>query len=96
MATPNELALSNAKRFLCRNPEYRVRTGFRVKVPRSAKKVYIPRKNHYARKVYTEDENIDKLEAFYDDLQPCVVTKGLFGWQPHQCPYHSLVIIEEQ
>jgi len=85
----------NPKLALCRNPELRVKRGFRVRVPRSAKKVYIPRKNHYARKVYTEENDLTRLETFYDDLEPCVVTKGVLGWQPHSCPYHSLVIIEE-
>ncbi len=86
----------NPKQILARNPELNIRRGFRVKVPRSARKVYIPRKNHYARKVYTEEHDTDRLEAFHDDLEPCVVVKGLFSWKPHSCSYHPLVIIEEK
>lgn len=79
-----------------RNPKLRLANGYRVKVPRGTKKVYIPRQNHYARKVYTEDKDERRLETLYDNLQPCIVQRGAFGWQAHHCPYHPLVIIEEQ
>lgn len=79
-----------------RNPRLRLARGYRVKVPKGTKKVYIPRKNHSSKKVYTEDQNYQRLETFYDQLEPCVVTRGAFGWKPHRCPYHPLVIIEEQ
>jgi len=88
--------MENTKLAFARNPSANIHRGFRVQVPRSAKKVYIPRKNHYARKVYTEENDTDRLEAFHDDLEPCVVVKGLFGWKPHSCSYHPLVIIEEK
>lgn len=88
--------MENPKLTFARRPSLNLRRGFRVKVPKGTRKIYIPRKNHYARKAYTEEHDIKRLEAFYDDLQPCVVSRGLFGWKPHSCPYHPLVIIEEK
>ena len=84
-----------SKRDLARNPLVRVRVGHRVTVPRTARKVYLPRRNHYAQKGYTEDEDANRLEQFYDDLQPCVVKKSIFGWRPHQCRFHEMVVIQE-
>lgn len=87
--------LSKVKQAFARNPQLNTRRGFRVRVPPGTRKVYIPRKNHYARKVYTEEKDAARLERFHDLLEPCVVTRGLFGWKPHSCPHHPLVIIEE-
>ena len=88
--------VENPKMMMAMHPELNIMRGFRVKVPRSARKVYIPRKHHYARKVYTEERDSKRLEKFHDTLEPCVVVKGLNGWQPHSCKYHPLVIIEEE
>ena len=86
----------NVKLALARNPKLRLAKGFRVTVPLGTRKVYIPRRNHYAKTVYTEEQHSARLEAFYDDLEPCIVTRGVFGWRPHQCPDHPLVIISEE
>jgi hypothetical protein len=69
--------------------------GMRVKVPRRTKRVFLPRRHHYSNTVLTEEGNEHQLETFYDDLEPCVVTRGLFGWGTHRCDYH-LVMIEEE
>lgn len=79
-----------------RHPALSLVYGIRVNVPKGAKKVYIPRKKHYAPKVYTEENDYKRLEAFYDVLEPCVVKKGVFGWKPHRCPYHPMVVIQEK
>ncbi|KKL94663.1 hypothetical protein LCGC14_1862440 [marine sediment metagenome] len=78
-----------------RNPKLRLAKGWRVKVPRGVTKVFIPRQNHSARKVYTEDKDFRRLELLYDDLQPCIVRRGAFGWAPHKCKHHPLVVITE-
>ena len=84
------------KKALARNPKLRLARGFKVTVPKGTKRVYIPRKNHYTPKVYTENKDAKRLEMFYDDLQPCIVKRGAFGWGQHRCPNHPLVIIEER
>ena len=91
-----ELRGSEAVKYaLARNPKLRLVQGFRVKVPRGTKKVYIPRKAHYAKTVYTEEHDGTRLHALIDILEPCVVQRGAFGFGLHQCRYHPAVYIEE-
>ena len=81
---------------LTRDPRLRVVKGYRVKVPAGTRKVYIPRKYHYSRTVKTEENELT------DILQPCVVTRGPFGFGLHECSHHGAggpegpVYIEEQ
>ena len=88
--------IQNPKLFNAMFPRNKIMRGFRVKVPRSARKVYIPRKHHYVPKVYTEEKDYNRLNKLHDSLEPCIVYRGVNGWEPHSCPYHPLVIIEEK
>ena len=71
--------------------------GLRVRVSRETTRVHIPRTSHYAPTVYEEGQPFKqgqpKVDEFENDLQPCVVKRGIFGWKLHECPYH-LVYIE--
>ena len=80
---------------LARDPSLRVRYGYRVRVPRGTKSVHIPRKKHYAKTVFTEERDEAHLHAVSDILEPCIVTRGAFGFGLHECKYHPAVYIEE-
>lgn len=66
--------------------------GVRIPVKPSTVRVYIPRNHHGAKSVFTEEDNSDSLEMFYDDLEPCIVEKGIHGWALHECRYHTVKI----
>lgn len=64
-----------------------------IAVPRSAKKVYLPRKHHYSPRALT-DADEGRLEQFEADLQPCVVVRGAHGWGWHECQWHKVYLYE--
>jgi|6_EtaG_2_1085325.scaffolds.fasta_scaffold177611_2 hypothetical protein len=72
--------------------------GLKVVVPVSARKVYLPRKKHYAPTVLTEEDgHEDKadlyLESLHETLEPCVELRGMDGWNRwHECNYHRVYI----
>ena len=87
---------------LRQNPSLRVADGFRVEVPQGTKKVYIPRKKHYAKTVLTEQKDEKRLHEVGDILEPCIVERGaVTGFGLHECDYHRVdgpmgpVFIEE-
>lgn len=69
--------------------------GLRVQVPRGTRKVYIPRRNHYTGRVFTEEGDAPRLDELHDDLAPCVVKRGWRGFPIHRCDEHPAVVIEE-
>ena len=87
---------------LRQNPSLRVADGFRVQVPQGTKKVYIPRRKHYAKTVLTEQKDEKRLHEVGDILEPCIVERGaVTGFGLHECDYHRVggpmgpVFIEE-
>lgn len=71
--------------------------GQRYTVPRGTPRVFIPRKNHYANKIYNSIQHAARMDKFGGELELCVVKRNIltgFGW--HRCPYHMLYIQEEE
>ncbi len=86
---------SAMKLALARDPLLRLRKGFRVRVPRGTKRVFIPRKNHANATAFTMEHDEKRLHRLGDDLEPCIVRRGAFGYGLHQCSVHVAVYIEE-
>lgn len=86
---------SAMKLALARDPVLRLRKGFRVRVPRGTKRVFIPRKNHARATAFSMEHDESHLHELGDDLEPCIVRRGIFGYGLHQCRVHVAVFIEE-
>ena len=86
---------SAMKLALARDNLLPLRNGFRVRVPRGTAKVYLPRKHHAIATAFTMEHDEKRLHSLGDDLEPCIVRRGIFGYGLHQCPVHVAVYIEE-
>lgn len=89
--TPSRQILweSEWKRAFARNPNLRKGKGVvRVRVPAGTRKVFVPRKRHYTNRVLTEADD-NRLVALGDQLEPCVVMRGAYGFGFHECEHHN-------
>jgi hypothetical protein len=77
--------------------------GLKVQVPKSTRKVYLPRKNHYAPTVLTAEDGQDEhevglyLEPFHETLEPCIEVRDPRGWNRwHECSYHRVYLEQKR